>query len=177
MYPLNSFDEKRSSPRHKHCRWYTDKRQIPSFLAAQYGNKFIVENLSELNGVCGYPSSASHLVVYKEKKEWLVSILNWGWKCGWFTERRYALDAIRELSSDYDAYISFWNHLSTGFPHSVRLFTINEILSSPSALPSILNLIGIKVKCDFNGKFAELPQSPKDRKMLFDCSDIPEEFW
>lgn len=177
VYPLNSFDEKRSSPRHKHCRWYSDKRQIPSFLAAQYGNDFIVKNLTELNRICGYPSSAAHLVVYKEKRDWLVSILNWSWKCGWFAERRYALDAVRELSSDYDSYIAFWHHLSASYPRTVRLFTLNEVLANPSAMLSILDSIGIKVECNFDGNFSELPQSPKDRKMLFDCSDIPEEFW
>lgn len=177
VYPLNSFDEKRSSPRHKHCRWYADKRKIPSFLSAQYGNDFIVNNLSELNGICGYPQSASHLVVYKEKRDWLVSILNWGWKCRWFTERGYALDAIRDLSSDYDSYISFWRNFSTNCPRSVHLLALNELLVNPSALPSILDSIGIKVKCDFDGKFSEVPQSPQDRKMLFDSSDIPEEFW
>ena len=79
IYSLNSFDEFRSSPRHKHFRWYPDKASIPSFLVDQYGNSCNADDLPQLNRVCRYPRFAKHLVVYKNKKEWLVSVLNFNY--------------------------------------------------------------------------------------------------
>ena len=177
IYPLNAFDEKRSSPRHKHCRWYSDKASIPSFLVDQYGNGHSANDLDQLNQACRYPRLTKHLVVYKEKKDWLVSILNWGWMCGWFSSESHAIASLDELSRDYDCYLAFWQNLAMGHPDSVALTLLSEILGKPSCLQSLLHSIGVEAEVEgFSGEFDVVPQSPKNRHFRFDRSCIPECF-
>lgn len=177
IYPLNTFDEKRSSPRHKHCRWYADKSAIPSFLVYQYGNDYFAKDLHRINQVCGYPSDTIHFVVYKSKKDWLVSILNWGWRCGWFSSEFDARDSIHQLSRDYDCFLSFWRELREKNPGSVALALFDDISGNSLAFQAELNSIGVfKNLNNFDGIIDHLPQSPTNRHSKFDSSDIPESF-
>ena len=177
IYPLNAFDEVRSSPRHKHCRWYAEKESIPSFLLGQYGNSFNVDNISQLNSVCGYPPATSHLVVFKDKRDWLVSVLNWGMRCGWFAERESALESIPSLVRDYGCYLSFWSKLSINHSGSVALISPEEMFDNPFAFKARLESFGFKVgHLRFNGNLALVPQSPPGRKSYFVSSDLSEYF-
>jgi hypothetical protein len=174
VYSLNVFDEKRSSPRHKHCRWYSDKGSTPPFLVEQYGNSHTANSLFQLNRACLYPSYTKHLVVCKQKKDWLVSILNWGWRCGWFSDESHATASLHELSTDYDCYLSFWRYLSLGHPDSVSLILLDDILCNPAALYSVLHSIGVEVKVEgFGAEIDAVPQSPANRSSRFDQSDMP----
>ena len=125
--PINSFDEKRNSPRHKHCRWYADKKSIPSFLIKQYRNNFFVNNLDELNKIAKYPTNTIHLVIKKKIISWLASVCNWGLYCNWFKDKNSALNNLDELILDYKNYYCFWDKLEKQHNGKVYILSFEEI--------------------------------------------------
>jgi hypothetical protein len=173
--PLNSFDEDRDSPRHKHCRWYPEKSIVPSFLQEQYGNDYVVKSIFELNQAAGYPLDTVHVVIYKEKVKWIVSALNWGFRCNWFRDQGHGLEGIKELERDYDAYLSFWSSLEAESPGLVAIAQQESVSGDPIVLRQILSRVGIDVNTEkFDGKIDVVPQSPRGREAMFCEADIAD---
>lgn len=171
--PINSFDEDRTSPRHKHCRWYADKSVIPSFIGTQYGNTCQVDNVEGINFVARYPEETVHLVVQKERESWLASIMNWGLDCKWFLDKKMALENIFQLAQDYDHYYSFWRDLAKEDSNSVAMIRLEELHKDFSLLKLKLDKIGVEINCgSFDGRIAEVPMSKADRPKIVTVEDI-----
>lgn len=171
--PLNSFDEARHSPRHKHCRWYSEKASIPSFLIEQYGNNFHVNHLDELNKIANYPKNTSHLVIKKELYSWLASIINWGIKCNWFTDKNNAFDNLNQLILDYDNYYNFWQNLEDRYPQKVSVLSLEKFHDNFNLIIEKQMKLGIEIKNkDFNGKIDQVDMSPLDRKKIVSRDEV-----
>ena len=159
--PLNSFDEIRHSPRHKHCRWYVEKNLIPSFLIDQYGNDFHIKDLDDLNKIANYSANTVHLVIKKELYSWLASIINWGVKCNWFTNKNNALDNLDQLILDYNNYYNFWHDLEKHYPRRVSVLSLEKFYDNSNLIIEEQIKLGIDVKNkDFNGKIDQVNMSP-----------------
>ena len=171
--PLNSFDERRNSPRHKHCRWYSEKSLIPEFLTAQCGNSFNVSDIDELNSVAGYPRTAVHLVVKKEKLSWLASIVNWGLSCHWFSSKEEALANLNVLENDYRAYYEFWSQMSRVSPTQIRVLKLEDLQENFDFLSQALDQLGLTFDCgEFKGVLSEVPMSPRGRAKIITKQDV-----
>lgn len=171
--PLNSFDEIRSSPRHKHCRWYANKKQIPSFLKNQYGNDFQVNSINELNKSANYPLNTVHLVIKKEIYSWLASIINWGIKCKWFTDKDNAMNNLDQLIFDYKNYYNFWHNFEKQFPAQVSVLSLEKINHNFNLLVNQQIKLGLNVKNkDFKGNLEYVNMSPPDRNKIVSRDDV-----
>jgi len=170
--PLNSFDEDRNSSKHKHFRWYPDKNAIPSFLRSQYGNSMVVSSVDEINKYA-YPENTVHVVIKKKKPAWLVSILNWGLFCKWFSGKDEALQSLHDMSVDYDKYYSFWEQMEIAHSDRVRVISFESFRDDFLVLTRILELLGVESHCgDFHGVLEEVPMSPKSRIKIITIDDV-----
>jgi len=173
LIPINYPDKERNGPRHKHFRWYSQKELIPSFIKSQYSNNLYAENLYEINQICKYPKDTQHFVMIKDKKSWILSILNWGMKCNWFSSKSNALKFVKTLSEDYDAYYSFWRKIKSSDPQKVHFFDIKSIINDPISFNKFLvKKFKLKKQPEFDGIFDSIPMSPKNRIIIFNKSDL-----
>lgn len=171
--PLNSFDEERDSPRHKHCRWYKNKAAIPVFLSEQYGNHLFSDDVKTINKLCKYPPDAVHLVVKKDKAAWLASVMNWGIRCDWFENKRDAIEQIDALVADYENYYEFWEGMALDFPRSVCVVRLEKICSDFQFLTEAMLSLGLKVdQSGFSGQIDEVSMSPSNRTKTVTTDDI-----
>ena len=171
--PLNSFDEFRHSPRHKHCRWYAKKVLIPSFLVGQYSNDFHIKDLDELNKIANYNANTVHLVIKKELYSWLASIINWGIKCNWFTNKNNAMDNLDQLMLDYNNYYNFWHDLEKRYPQRVSVLSLEKIYDNFNLIIEGQIKLGIDVKNkDFNGYIDQVNMSPPERDKIVSKEDV-----
>ena len=170
---INEFDPARNQPQHKHFRWYADKDKIPSVLSQEYGNSYTAKSVLELNALCHYPSDTRHIVIYKEMKPALVSILNWGIRCQWFANKQEALDAYPKFQADYEAYYSYWRQLSMLEPQMVQLVNYEELSKNHTLLSTRLAGLGFQLtKQAIKLSFDEIPQSPKQRVKVITIDDL-----
>ena len=174
--PINSFDENRNSPRHKHCRWYANKNFIPSFLIKQYGNNFCVNSLDELNKIAEYPTNTIHLVIKKEIFSWLASISNWGLHCNWFKDKYSALNNLSELILDYKNYYSFWHKLEKLQNERVYVLSFEEINRDFNLVfnNKLKIFLGLKQN-EFNGFIKKVNMSHPKRIKQITRQDIIKE--
>lgn len=173
--PINSFDEKRSSPRHKHCRWYAAKVAIPKFILSEYGNNFFVADLYDLNKIANYPQSTIHTVIKKEEYSWLASICNWGIACNWFGSDLDALENLPALQEDYKNYYHFWERMENLFPDKVVVLSLEAMLADFQYFTDRLSSFGFAPDCGgFVGKVRTVPQSPENREKSITRKDIEE---
>ena len=173
LMPINYPDKARNNPTHKHFRWYPKKELIPSVIKSHYGNNFYAENINQLNMICKYPPNTHHFVMIKEKKSWILSILNWGMKCNWFSSKSNALKYIKNFSDDYDAYYSFWRKIKLSDCQKIHFFDIKSIMNDPISFNKFLmESFDLKKEPVFNGVFDYVPMSPKNRKIYFNQSDL-----
>ncbi|AHM03748.1 hypothetical protein roselon_01360 [Roseibacterium elongatum DSM 19469] len=63
---LNYRDPARNDPRHKHCRWQSDKSTLIAPIARQYGNDFAPETIDALDAICRVPKGTAHVVATGE---------------------------------------------------------------------------------------------------------------
>ena len=171
--PINSFDEKRCSPRHKHCRWYPDKRLIPTYLKKHYGNNFYVNNIYELNKISEYPTNTTHLVIKKEIFSWLASICNWGLDCNWFKDKNAALNNLDELILDYRSYYYFWESLKKLNNERVFILSFEEISKNFNLVfnKKFKILLDFKLN-EFNGNIKQVNMSHPNRRKEITRQDI-----
>lgn len=171
--PLNSFDEPRHSPRHKHCRWYYKKNLIPSFIVKQYGNNYYVKSLNELNEIANYPTNTIHIIIKKEFYSWLASIINWGLKCEWFSDKDDAMNNLNQLMIDYNHYYDFWYDFQTRYPSEVSVLSLEKILEDFNIIIDDQKKLGLIVKHkNFNGYIPEVNMSPVNRNKLVSRADV-----
>lgn len=171
--PINSFDEDRASPRHKHCRWYADKSVIPSFIRSQYHNLFFVDSIEALNAAARYPEKTSHLVILKERDSWLASIMNWGLTCKWFHDKDDALNNLVPLAEDYDHYCAFWNNLANKDMNKVAIIRFERLRKDFGLLDLKLKKIDVEINCrSFDGKLVEVPMSKVGRPKVISVGDV-----
>ena len=167
--------KKRNFTGHKHFRWYANKEKIPKHIKAQYINQLNPKNIHELNLLCNYPKDTKHIVIQKDKNKHTVSILNWGLRCNWFSDKSEALKFVGDYREDFDEYYNFWSNLSEQDPDFVKIVDIENIQNSKNELLSALKLLKMDIKnesCNFF--FEEVPQSPKKRTKSIKLEDILE---
>jgi len=170
---INEFDPARNTPRHKHFRWYDNKETIPQYLVRQYGNSLAASSIDQLNAICKYPSDTKHVVIKKEHNDAIVSLANWGLRCGWFSSKEEAVASLNIISSDYSAYYDFWGRMQSDSPTEVVMVKFEEILADAVVLKDALSAIGINVSglpCTF--VFDEVPMSPTDRNSILSKKDL-----
>jgi len=173
LQPINFYDEKRNTPRHKHFRWYANKVAIPDILVDQYGNSLMVSNIELLNEFACYPDTTIHLVIKKNKLSWLASIVNWGIRCNWFDTKESALNYLNVLGEDYDSYYSFWENLESDSPMQVGVISFEEVRKDFNILKNKIIEFGIIPKCgNFSGIINEVPMSPRTRVEMITKEDI-----
>jgi hypothetical protein len=173
--PINSFDQQRASTRHKHFRWYSDKSIIPHFLRDLYDNTNVVDSLEQLNDLARYPKNTLHLVIQKERVSWLASILNWGLKCNWFSDKEIALSSLLILLGDYEHYYSFWSDLADKHPNQVVIIQFEQLLSDFSVLHRLVGERGVELRCGcYSGIIREVPKSRVGRKGIIRVPEVRE---
>lgn len=170
---LNAAEPAGSVPCHKHFRWQRDKRTIPGFIRHQYHNDVSVDSVARLNVAAGYPPDTRHLVIRKDEAAWLVSILNWGLRCGWFASKKAGLAELPALAADYRAYCGFWQRLAEQEPERVQIVDLAELIEEPRRLLVALRALGLGFDDrGFTGVFDEVPKSPKARPRPVTAEDI-----
>ncbi|MEM1200477.1 MAG: hypothetical protein AAGI06_14330 [Pseudomonadota bacterium] len=170
---LNKDEPERSGPRHKHCRWYAEKEHIPQFLACEYSNQLSANTIRDVDTLCGYPVRTRHLVIRKQADAALVSLLNWGLRCTWFSSKADALASLETLRADYERYYAFWDELAALTPQCVQIIDHEELVHDHGLLLSALHALefdGLPAEIDLT--FSCVPQSPADRKSVFSLSDL-----
>lgn len=173
LMPINYPDKARNNPRHKHFRWYSKKELIPSVIKSQYGNDIYAENIYEINEICKYPKYTQHFVMIKDKKSWILSILNWGMRCNWFSSKSNALKFVKKFIEDYDAYYSFWRKMRSSDPQMIHFFDTESIMNDPISFNKFLvKIFKLKKQPEFDGIFDSVPMSPKNRTIIFNQSDL-----
>lgn len=174
VVPVNSFDPARGAPSHKHCRWQSAKKSIMPW-DSRYQNDYQVSELKQLDSLANYPSNCRHIVIQKDFASWLVSILNWGLRVGWFYSKEHAIQKGALLAkADYEAYYEFWHAQANENPSSVTVIQFEELVSDPRLLIEICKKMEIEMQNldSYDGLFKELPQSPSGRQILVKKSDI-----
>jgi hypothetical protein len=174
--PINAFDPRRASPRHKHFRWQPDKRSIPPFLRSQYGNRMVAEDLAALERIARLPSGCRHLVVRREEIAWLASICSWGLACGWFASHADAIAAIPLLREDRRCYDVFWDAIAGASPASVAIVDADAVRRDLSRLPDALAKLAVPVRVPpaFRGEIDSVPHSPSGRDRRVSRDDVLE---
>ena len=169
----NAIDPARDQPRHKHFRWSRKKGAIPPFIRHQFGNTIYVESVEELNAAASYPHWVRHVVVRKDRRKWLKSILNWGLKCDWFADKEEALGSAAALLADYDAYYGFWEEIERRAPDQVALLPFEKLVANPMVLKDVLDGLGVPYnETGYTGVFDEVPMSPKERPTVVLQEDV-----
>lgn len=177
IFPLNSFNEKRNSPKHKHFRWYVDKELIPDFLRNNYNNNVQVNNIYELNDIAGYPKDCSHIVIKRKKEDWLVSFLNYYLHYGWFPTQEDALHCVDQILIDFNNYYQFWESMQEKHPSKVIVITYEAILNDFRTFLKSLSTLNIKPNCrNFDGKIMHVPMSNKTKRKILHISDLESYF-
>ncbi|MEM1018881.1 MAG: hypothetical protein AAGJ09_00140 [Pseudomonadota bacterium] len=169
---INGTDPQRNDPRHKHYRWYPSKDSIPQFLLPLYGNKISANSIEQINRICSYPQSTPHIVIKKRPENAVVSIANWGIKCGWFKNKDEAISNLRIIQKDYNEYYKFWQEIELKSSNQVIVLEYESVMEDSSKLAESLKIIGIKnlpKKIDL--KFDGVRQSPKNRKKIITTED------
>jgi hypothetical protein len=170
---LNASEPAGSVPCHKHFRWQRDKRTIPGFIRRQYHNDLSVDSVVGLDAAAGYPPDTRHLVIRKDEAAWLVSILNWGLRCGWFASKKAGLAEVPALMADYRAYYDFWQSLAEQEPERVQIVDLAELIEEPRRLFVALRALDLVFDDrGFTGVFDEVPKSPKSRPRPVTAEDI-----
>lgn len=174
IHPLNSFDGKRNSPRHKHFRWQHDKESIPPFIRSQYGNGLAVDSLSQLNRAASYPAGCRHIVIRKEQNAWLASICNWGLHAGWFSTKSEALGNLAWFRTDYENYYRFWQAMAAANPDAAVLVELERVTGDFGVFLKALGSIGIRYRVPdgFAGFVDTVPMSPAGRTKIVTVDDI-----
>ena len=171
---INEFDPARNQPQHKHFRWYVDKDKIPPALSQEYSNTYTAKSVLELNALCHYPSDTRHIVIYKDMKPALVSILNWGLRCQWFNNKEEALSAFSDFQDDYEAYYDYWRKLSASEPHMVQIVSYERLTKDNELIKTHLMKLGFQLSDQtIKLSFGEIPQSPKQRTKVITINDLP----
>ena len=173
MRIINAFDPARSNPRHKHCRWYTDKAAIPPFLAAQYGNTLVADSIHAVNAICRYPADTRHIVLHKDAVGAVASLMNFGLRCNWFATKEDALAAGPALLADYRNYYGFWEELSARHPDYVQIISYDALVTDSSALRARLETLGFTLGAlPDRFVFSEVRVSPTGRSKLVSADDV-----
>jgi len=161
----------RNNPRHKHFRWQKDKTSIPSCIFNQYSNTISASSIDEINKICNY-NDVFHIVMKKDIKKWIISILNWGVHCNWFSEYN-ALTYSKELIKDYTEYYKFWDELALT-SDKIIITSVQKIHNNFDGFLDVLNEHNVTIdrKQNFYGIIEEVLLSPVGRKNLFAHVDV-----
>ena len=168
---LNKNIEERGDSKHKHCRYYKNKKNIPHFISKQYGNNFEVNNIFDINKVCNYKSDVRHLVIFKPINESIFSLVNFGIRVDWF-KKEDAINSMKLLIEDYKSYYAFWEHVSNKNKDLVQLINYKDLVKDVNNLTAKLNYMGYKFGNMKNFKIETVPVSPKNRKIFYEQSEI-----
>ena len=162
-----------SSPEHKHYRWYPNKELIPNFRKEFFNDK-IVENIKEINNICGYPEDTRHIIIKKKPLNAVTSIANHGLRMKWFEDKKDAENNIELIAKDYEAYYDFWQNMSDLSPSLVQVILYEDLYLSSKPLINALKNVDLlpKVKIPKKFVFESVYQSPKNRRNVFSNEDI-----
>lgn len=170
---VNYRDPVRNAPRHKHCRWQQDKTTLITPIARQYGNNLKVLKLDELDRLCNVPIGTRHVVIAKERRDWLKSICNWGLSVGWFPGTAAALASIPILARDYDAYHEFWSNYEVKMPDRVAVLSYDDFVAGGTISFAALNNLGFPVDSAMGAlRIDEVPRSPKSRQTFVSVEEV-----
>lgn len=170
---VNYRDPARSASRHKHCRWQHDKTTLITPIARQYDNNFEVLELDDLDKLCNVPIGTRHVVVAKERLDWLKSICNWGLSVGWFPGTAAALAAVPDLARDYDAYHGIWSNFEEKMPDRVAVLSYDDFVVGGTDSFSALYRLGLPVDSAMGAlRIDEVPRSPKSRLTFVSVKDV-----
>jgi len=162
-----------TSPMHKHYRWYPNKELIPNHRKGFINDK-IVENIKEINSICGYPEDTRHIVIKKNLLTAITSIANHGLRDNWFEDKKDAENNIELIAKDYKAYYDFWKNMSDLSPSLVQVILYEDLYLSSKPLIYALKKVDLlpKVKIPNKFIFERVEQSPKNRRNVFSKEDI-----
>ena len=172
LSPVNSGEVERNDPRHKHFRWYSNKFDIPFFIERHYGNSVSVSCVDQINLICSYPRETIQIVVIKNYRSWLVSILKWGIICKWFGSVDESLEFVPELTRDYVSYYMFWGEMKYKDPEKVFIVDLDFITKKPSDFNKLISRLMGSPLSDFDGVIPEVPMSPPSRNDRYSDEDI-----
>lgn len=135
-FVLNEVDPRRDDPRHKHCRWQTDKASIQ--MDPRFRHDLQADTLREVNALCGYAPSTVHVVVFKDPASWLASIERWALTSRWISRPLESnCESDRALASrwlrEWDAYYNAWLNFAGSDPQQVAFFSYRNLLGSPNS--------------------------------------------
>jgi hypothetical protein len=168
--PLNAYDGARDAPSHKHFRWQADQSSI--VMDAAFVNDVVADDLDAVDRLAGYPAGTRHVVVYKRVTPWARSIINWGLRCGWWTDLDAAVAALPGSLGEYDAYNEFWQRMERDRPGECRLVEHPSVAADPHVLLGALDDLGVPVdarrRARFTGVHRTVAQSPADRRDVVD---------
>ena len=162
-----------TSPMHKHYRWYPNKELIPNHRKGFINDK-IVENIKEINSICGYPEDTRHIVIRKSPLNAVTSIANHGLRMKWFEDKKDAENNIESIAKDYEAYYDFWQNMSDLSPSLVQVILYEDLYLSSEPLINALKKVDLlpKVKIPKKFIFERVEQSSKNRSNFFSKEDI-----
>lgn len=176
LTPVNKYCPPENEANHKHFRWQPDKTSIIPFGSYKYShyNNLYASNISELNKKARYPKNTRHLVVKKEFKTWMVSVLNYGMNVKWFNSKQDALDSIVILKKDYYCYYGYWELMAKKNSEFVVVVPYEDVSRSPHLFIQYIKKIGLSPvnEDSFTGVYKELVMSPKYRKSFFNEEDV-----
>jgi hypothetical protein len=168
--PLNAYDGARDAPSHKHFRWQADQSSI--VMDAAFVNDVVADDLDAVDRLAGYPAGTRHVVVYKQATPWARSIINWGLRCGWWTDLDAAVAALPGSLGEYDAYNEFWQRMERDRPGECRLVEHPSVAADPTVLLGALDQLGVPLdarrRARFTGVHRTVAQSPADRRDVVD---------
>ncbi len=164
----------RSDPMHKHYRWQHDKSSISPAIAYKWSNDVFVRSVNELNAVAGFPQACNHIVILKDKPDWLASVCNWGMRSDWYADLPQALADLPNHARDYDAYHSFWLALQRREPGRVAVIEHDALREGFETLPEALERIGVKYRVPrgFSGRIDNVPYSATGRRRFVTPDEV-----
>ena len=170
---INQFDPPENNPTHKHFRWYNDKSLIPKF-RKQFHNKYVVNNIFDINKICNFPSETKHIIIKKKIGPAITSIANYLYNERLLNNKDEVKINISTIYKDYQAYYNFWHKISERNPYHVQLLFYEDLILSSKYLIDNLKKIGIEtiknVPTFFH--FDELHQSNKNRNKVFTEKEV-----
>lgn len=164
--PLNYFRVGEAHAMHKHSRWNCISYcKIPRL--KELYPEIKCDNIQELNTACGYPIDTCHLIIQKDKANWLLSAANFALFSGWYPDEKSVLQGLSTLSDDYDEYYNFWSKMSKKDSRKCRIVVYENILNDFECLVSQLIYMEFNIRLLDEieyGKFTELNMSPLTRR-------------
>ncbi|MEF1308609.1 hypothetical protein QTO01_00680 [Vibrio mytili] len=121
---INKFDPPRGNLRHKHFRWQRNKKSI--VMDFSYANDVEVDDIHQLNQLCGYKYNQKHVILYKKPENWINSIKAWERKCDWNEL------SVEKYLNEWDNYYCFWKKMQIKNPDLVIIVEFESLIAEPN---------------------------------------------